>query len=224
MLIRSKTSIKDFYERSISELLPTEERLLAPVSDDFIHICSKINLGKDLSQAIDLGYGYGNYSIALAQIGFLVTAIDFIKPSYFHTRAIKLGLEQRIKIIEADLHSYVPDEVSYDFVVSKDTLHFLSKERVAFLLNKLKKNTRHEGYHYLAIFTDISRISTDGKRVVVDGEADFSTDSLVALLKELYVDWKLQITIMEYKEKNHSDGTNFFSANRLTLIAHKVKV
>lgn len=213
-----QSSVKSFYEKAMKNRISTQENLLAPVTMDFLKVLSNFPNGIGL-RAIDLGYGYGNYSIEMAQKGFQVTAVDYVKRDYFEKRLGDTVLSGKITIIERDLNIFTPEE-RYDVVVSKDVLHFLRKSKVEELINVLVRQTNKRGWHYLVIFTDIRRKSGDGNEILIENEAQLTIEDLLNLINFNYHNWKVDIKVEPYQEKDRSGKEDYFKANKVTLIAN----
>lgn len=214
--------MKLFYDYVLKNQILTEENLTDCITPDFQKILDTYESGIGL-RAIDLGYGYGNYSIALVQKGFRVTAVDFVKPDYFKKRLQSTAVKGKITIIERDLNLFEP-KGKYDVVVSKDVFHFIGKSKVEELISVLIEKTNKKGWHYIVIFTDIWRKSADGNEIVIENEARFTSDYLVDLVKFFYRSWKVDLKIEEYREKDQSGKENsfYFKANRVTIIANNI--
>lgn len=217
-----QSSVKSFYEKSIKNQISTEENLLGSTMTDFQKILS--NCVTDTgSRAIDLGYGYGNYSIALAQKGFNVTAVDYLNPNYFQDRLKDLVISEKITVLESDLNLFIPQD-RYDFVVAKDVFHFLDRRKVTDLLRLLVQQTNRGGWHYIVIFTDIQRKSGDGDEILIESEAKFTTNELVKVMNDIYYGWKTKIEVEEYKERDRSGKSYYFIASRVTICANNIEI
>lgn len=221
-VILNKNLIKYFYEDSIKNRKTNKENLISHVGTDFKKILKKVSAKKNY-KALDLGYGYGNYSIELAKSGFKVTAIDYISKNILKNRIKKLKISNKIRIIEQDLNLFTPKE-KYNFVVAKDILHFLPKQKTKSLLKKLTTLTEKGGWHYLIIFTDIKREFINGEKIKIKNEANLTKNYLFDLINTLYKNWKLRIKVENYKEFSHTDlGRNFnFYAKKVIIIANKI--
>ena len=213
--------MKSFYEGHIKSKAPSNERLFEPVMESFARLLMDAQASKG-KRALDLGYGYGNYSLAMAEQGWSVVAVDFISKEYLQERIKGASLVGNIEILEADLGTFAP-EGTYDLVVAKDVLHFLSSSRVLSLIKELVALTETGGIHYLVIFTDIVRVNDDGQPIILDGEAGFSSDALAEELRTAYAGWDLEIVKEEYKEKSRRNPDKFyFQSNRLTITARNI--
>lgn len=214
MIKRNKDSVQQFYDTILKFRLSNQENLTGKISLDFKKLISNVT-SNNSSKAIDLGYGYGNYSLALAKSGFQVTSIDFISPTYFEKRVKRNNLLGKITVLEADLNSFEPKE-EYDFIISKDVFHFISKNKLAKLLKQLVSKTNKNGYNYFVVFTDIIRKSNTGEIIKIEGEAELKSKIFLRFLEQLYANWEVSINISDYKEGN------YFIAKKITIIALNV--
>jgi cyclopropane fatty-acyl-phospholipid synthase-like methyltransferase len=223
-IIRSQSSIKSFYSNVIKSQTPTEENLFGAISRSFQNLLTNYVNSNGL-RAIDLGYGYGNYSIALAEKGFEVISVDYLNADYFKNRLKELSISEKITVLEEDLNLFsLKPKDRYDFVVSKDVFHFLAQSKVEQLLHDLVRKTNKGGCHYIVIFTDIQRKSKDGNEILIENEAKFSTSYLIKWISSLYSNWKFTIEVEEYKERDRSGKKDsfYFTAKRLTIIANYI--
>lgn len=211
MIKINKSSIQEFYETTIKSKLPNKEKLTNKISKDFEGLIRKVNVN-DSSKGIDLGYGYGNYSLALAKKGFHVICIDFISPNYFKERVKQNRLSEKITVLEVDLNLFEPIE-EYDFVISKDVLHFIPKSKLQRLLSTLVSKTNKFGYHYLVIFANIIRKSKSGEIIRIEGEANLKAEPFLKFLHQLYSNWTISIKVLDYSEGD------YFTAKQITIIA-----
>ncbi|MEK7180048.1 MAG: class I SAM-dependent methyltransferase [Patescibacteria group bacterium] len=220
IIIKKKSFIKTFYENVIKNKLPNTENLFEEVTTEFKEILNAQPVPKE-AKALDLGYGYGNYSLAMARRGFIVDAIDFIPKKYFTNRLQLEEQHKKIKVIREDLFFFEP-KGDFDFVVAKDVLHYLPREKVESLLDRLVKITKSQGQHYISIFVDIKRQSDSGK-IQVENEANLSSVTLLKWCNEIYKNWDVSIMFEIYKEKDRSgvEGKFYFIAKKVTIIAKK---
>ena len=80
----TKESIFSFYNKVIGEKINLEEGLFNLPEENFLSVVSPNTTHS--SNALDLGYGYGNYSIYMAKIGYMVDAVDQISQFFFWNR------------------------------------------------------------------------------------------------------------------------------------------
>ncbi|NTW61783.1 methyltransferase domain-containing protein, partial [Candidatus Saccharibacteria bacterium] len=152
-VILSQSQIRSFYKDTIYNNLPNEEKLDAPIDSRIKDLINQIvELGG--KNAIDLGYGYGNHSMILARKGMNVTAIDYIPAEIFQQKVDTFGLTNKIRIISKDIGQLKVNE-AFNFVIGKDVLHFLSKQKVKSLMTSLVEMSPSYSIHYYEIFADI---------------------------------------------------------------------
>ena len=80
-------NMKKYYNELFMNKKDNTEKIFEDVSNDF-----KKNINQNFEKliqdkyALDLGYGYGNYTIFLAEKGYNVDAIDIVKPYWLKYR------------------------------------------------------------------------------------------------------------------------------------------
>ena len=97
----SKASVRAFYVDAIQRGRNTAENLQAPTSERFNLVLDSIGEGTPRT-ALDLGYGTGNYTIAMARAGYKVIAVDQVPSSVALAapRTAQEDLAQRIDVHE----------------------------------------------------------------------------------------------------------------------------
>jgi 2-polyprenyl-3-methyl-5-hydroxy-6-metoxy-1,4-benzoquinol methylase len=221
-IIRHKSTVYEYYSAVIREGQPTEEGLTEPVCNDFVRLVDSLP-DETPRKALDLGYGYGNYSIALARRGYMVRAVDQIPSALFRDRiGPNLDLSRMIEIEELDLECFDPDS-SYGIVVAKDVLHFLQPNHVERILSTAVRNAEKHSVHYLVVFADIARRALDGTRIWLEGEAGYTSEQIHDLVSRLYAGWDVEVHWMHYEERERAsgDGRCYFQAARATVVAKK---
>lgn len=95
--------------------------------------------------ALDLGCGHGIQSVALAQLGYEVTAVDFSKVLLDELKERSSQLP--IQIVQGDLMDDVHFERSYPLIICMgDTLtHLTSAEEIGSLFKKISRSLTHGG-------------------------------------------------------------------------------
>ena len=220
-VVRQPKEVSEFYESVIRLKKNNQENLFGELSDDFSQLVKDLSRESKMDpKALDLGYGYGNYSIKLAEMNYYVTAIDCISPDIFTRRIEKSPISDNITILEEKIETYIFNN-RFDFIISKDVLHFLSKENVKRTVINCEKHTNTYGMNYFVIFTDIKRITDDNIPIVIENEANFLDGELIRLFKKVYSEWELKFIKEKYQEKNNKTGKVFFEANKITIIAKK---
>jgi 2-polyprenyl-3-methyl-5-hydroxy-6-metoxy-1,4-benzoquinol methylase len=215
-----QSEIKEFYENSIEKRINAKEGLIRLVTPEFKQILAEYSKGI----ALDLGYGYGNYTIALAKKGLEVVAIDYIERKFLKKRINDKKYQNKISILKKDIDYFSPKQ-SFDVIVAKDVLHFLSKYALLSIMKKLSSKTKINGTNYIVLFTDIQRQFLNGERIIIEGEANISKQELVKYVKEIYSGWNVRIISKKYEENTHSglDRRFNFKANKITIIARKIR-
>ncbi len=218
-----KDSIHSFYRKVIKEKIDLDEGLFNPPNSNFISALNSVIKDHPLA-ALDLGYGYGNYTIYSAKLGYNVDAVDQVPKRIFINRLKKnaVNLTKKINTIEEDITNFYLSK-KYDLVICKDVLHFLDKVSINRIIKEIIHYSNKGALHYLTIFTDIKRQNDNGSKVEVEGEANYTTDKFKSLLQELYFSWEKSIVVEPYREKSKIDETkNYFECDKITIIAKKM--
>lgn len=214
----SKASVLAFYADVIRRGQNTAENLQASTSERFNTLLESIRDGTPRT-ALDLGYGAGTYTIALARAGFRVVAVDQIPHDSLLRRIGGAGdWAHRIEPRECLAENFAIDE-DFGVIVAKDVLHYLARRDVESLLTSAVACARGGNYHYLEVFTGITRRSSDGQLLRIDGEAGYSSESFRRAIERIYGGWDLTLLRSEHAEQDSRTGRNCFEATRATVIA-----
>ena len=127
-------------------------------------------------------------------------------------------LAQRIDIRESLVEEYAIDR-DFGIVVAKDVLHYLAEPDVESVLESAVANARSMNYHYLEVFTSITRRSAEGRLRQIEGEAGYSPESFQRLIERVYSGWDVTLLWDEHAEIDSRTGANCFEAVRATVIA-----
>ncbi|MEK7152907.1 MAG: class I SAM-dependent methyltransferase [Patescibacteria group bacterium] len=210
--------IQTFYNNVIGQQVENLEGLQAPVPAAFYTLFHQDSTN-GTRHGLELGYGYGQYSVALAEAGYKVDAIDVIDPSFFRERMAEHPNKDAIQITQLDARSFDPLN-RYDFIVIKDVLHYFNQEEVKSLLGRLIERSTLDSVHYLVIFSGIRR-QKGGVPVHIEGEASFTNDGLTEMMTTLYNSWRVEMVTEPYSEAKDAT-TPYFRANKNTLICRRI--
>ncbi len=218
--IIKRETVRTFYENAIAENISSKEGLAEPTTQEFKNVLKKYSQGN----ALDLGYCFGKYSMEAAKKGLNVWAIDFISPKHLKSKVRNKKYGKNIHIIKKDINSYNISQ-KYSIIIAKDTLHFLPKKKLLQVIKKISENTSPKGSNYLVLFTNIKRNFLDGKKIIIENEAEISRTEFVRFIKKIYKNksWKLAIKTAKHKEEMH-EGLEMpfkFCADKVTVIAEK---
>jgi SAM-dependent methyltransferase len=214
----SKASVHAFYADALRRGRSTAENLQAATSERFNTLLESVGDGTSRT-ALDLGYGAGNYTIALARVGFRVIAVDQIPCDAILRRIGTAGdWAQRVDPRECLAENFAIDQ-DFGVIVAKDVLHYLARRDVESLLANAVAHAHGENYHYLEVFTAITRRSADGQLLRIEGEADYTPDSFRRVIERIYDGWDLTLLWSEHAERDSRTGRNCFEATRATVIA-----
>ncbi|WP_055525264.1 class I SAM-dependent methyltransferase [Streptomyces graminilatus] len=214
----SKASVHAFYVDAIQRGRNTAENLQAPTSERFNLLLDSV--GEETPRtALDLGYGAGNHTVAMARAGYRVVAVDQVPSSVLLRRLDGQGdLAQRIDVRESLVEEYTIDR-EFGIVVAKDVLHYLAEPDVESVLESAVANSRSKNYHYLEVFTSITRRSAEGRLRKIEGEAGYSPESFQRLIERVYHGWDVMLFWNEHAETDSRTGADYFEAVRATVIA-----
>lgn len=214
----SMASVLAFYADAIRHGRNTAENLQAATSERFNTLLESVGDGTPRT-ALDLGYGAGTYTIALARAGFRVIAVDQVPRDSLLRRIGGAGdWAHRIDPRECLAENFTIDE-DFGIIVAKDILHYLARRYVESLLTSAVARARGGNYHYLEVFTGITRKSADGQLLRIEGEASYSPESFRRVIERIYDGWDLTLHWSEHAEQDSRTGRNCFEATRATVIA-----
>ncbi len=224
VVIRNRSSVEEFYRKALREGAGTAERLDAPVADRFAAFVNSVDLRAPRT-ALELGYGRGIYTATLARLGFHVTAVDQVPPGLLRRRlAVSPELAERVEIVQQHIENFCT-KGSFGVVVAKDVLHYIEQQQVHRVLSLCVRHAPAGAAHYLEVFTDIERTDREGRRVLIDGEAAYTTEAFLTALAQIYRGWTMRITRSAHSETNtgYTPGgpmpRKYLHANRITAIA-----
>ncbi|MGC0339142.1 class I SAM-dependent methyltransferase [Streptomyces sp. SLBN-8D4] len=214
----SRASVHAFYADAIRRGRNTAENLQAATSERFNTLLASIGDATPRT-ALDLGYGAGTYTIALARAGFRVVAVDQVPSDSLLQRIDGTSdWADRIEPRECLAEDFAIDQ-DFGVIVAKDVLHYVARRDVESLLTTAVAHARGANYHYLEVFTGISRRSADGQVLCIEGEAGYSPDFFRHVIERIYDGWDLTLLWSEHAEQDSRTGRNCFEAIRATVIA-----
>lgn len=220
MIQHSRSSLYAYYADALESGRNTGENLQAPTSGRFNSFLEMLP-AKVPRTALDLGYGAGAYTIALARAGFKVTAVDQV-PNKLLLRSLKnhSELASRIAAEECLIERY-PVADNFGVVVAKDVLHYLSREDAERVLSHAVHKSVPHSVHYLEVFTGIRRTAANGESIHIEGEAGYTPESFTDTVESIYRDWELTLLWDEHTERDTRSGHSYFEARRATVVAKR---
>jgi tellurite methyltransferase len=90
---------------------------------------------------LDIGCGEGGDSLYLAEKGYKVTAIDISQKAINAIQAEAVKRKITLTTIKTDIELF-PFTKSFDIILARGILHFLSEEAVQQIIKKIKKATK----------------------------------------------------------------------------------
>ncbi|MEI7890860.1 MAG: class I SAM-dependent methyltransferase [bacterium] len=152
-------------------------------------------------KALEIGFGYGDNAIFLAQQGFSVVAVDINKEMVENLKERSMQYAVDLEIIKNDIRNFLIKDNEYTFISALNCLNFLSKEEFFNIMEKIKNGLKNDGVCVIALFTvddemceEVSR-KTNGKFDDDNGKKWFFLKS--GELKELFEN---DFLILFYKE------------------------
>ncbi len=136
---------------------------------------------------LDLGCGNGSNSLFLIEQGYKITAVDISRKYNLELidKAKEKSILNRIKVIEGDIKGFKFDK-KFVAIICMNVLHFINKNEIKDIINKIKINTIKDGVNIISVFTKKGQLKSDKMYF-------FEKDEL----KNYYQDWK----ILFYEEK-----------------------
>lgn len=184
--------MKPFWE---TEYLNKEKSTFGNPSKEVAEVVPLLN--RD-AKILDVGCGDGRHSLYLASLGFKVDAFDI------STNAIE-KIDCLKKQNNLDINTYVCDVLSFDFkykydlIIVHGVLQFIEKEKQPIIIELLKKWTRENGYHIVAVFTDEEPIPEDLKEIMV---GVFKNEEI----KNYYKEWDIKLFESKKFNDEHDNG------------------
>lgn len=105
-------------------------------------------------RALDLGAGWGNNAIYLAQLGFSVTAVDKREMGLdiLSTRAAEAKV--KIELVAQDFRELMINPGEYSLTIAMNSLNFISRDEFQALIVRIKNGLKPGGIFIGSIFTD----------------------------------------------------------------------
>jgi len=218
--------LREYYRLALETHLPSEEGLFDPPSPVFIDAVSRLTQAdhepERLKPALDVGFGNGQYAIALAKMGYSVDCVDIVVADSVKRSIAASGLLQKIRFHELPIEQFSMER-GYSVVVAKDILHFCERDWLESWLESLTLTAPLGALHYLSVFTDIERLDANGRKVRLDGEANFSKLTFSSFVQNCYTEgWRLDMEWRKHEQHSYTTGHRYFSAWRCSLFATKV--
>lgn len=217
---RTHDSLTAFYTEALTAGDNTPENLQSPITPEFADMLATVSLTGAARTAVDLGYGAGAYSIALAKHGFEVSAVDRVPTTLLTTRLPSADWADRIHPVASRIEDH-PISAPLGVLVAKDVLHYVTPTDVCAILDAAVTASVPGSCHYLRVFTDICRVGHSGDRVHIEGELDWSTVEFTTASTWLYRGWSMVHTVDHHIERDRRTGRPHFDATGITLIARK---
>jgi len=175
---------------------------------------SNINPG---SCFLDLGCGFGEDSIFMAEKGFKVTAVDKNpeKIEQLEQTILNKKLQNKIKTINQDIRDFVIEKDKYSLISLYNVLQFLPKKRCLKMIDHVKNSLVKHGIIVISAFTDKDPLfKKENKKT----KTFFTPQEL----KNLFQDFKIIFYKEEFiSEKGHPGCLHPHQHGIVRLIAQK---
>jgi SAM-dependent methyltransferase len=185
----------------------------------FLDLCKKQNLHPlDSKIAIDLGAGNGIQSIALAELGFSVIAIDFNQQLLSELDANKK--EHQILTINSDLRNIIDyrGKNAELIICCGDTItHLDSTSEISKLISDVNTSLAPKGKFILS-FRDYSMELTDTKRFI---PVKSDSDRILTCFLE-YFDRKVRVTDILYEKESNNWQQKISSYEKIRISKNMV--
>src|SRR5262249_38289012 len=149
--VEPQQQVNDYFESSSEywKKIYSDDGLLPTIYKDRLNTTldwiSKLPLRAD-ARILEVGCGSGQLSVALAQNGYTVDAMDSTPAMLRMTRAGAMlrGVEDQIRLHLGDVHALPFEAETFDLVIAIGVLPWLHSERVALL--EMHTVLKHGGY------------------------------------------------------------------------------
>lgn len=121
-----------------------------------------------LGPALDLGAGWGNNAIYLAQLGFAVTAVDKREMALDILSSRAAEAKVKIELVVQDFRELMINPGAYSLIVAMNSLNFISRDEFQALLVRIKNGLQPGGVFIGSIFTDADPMAGQLKNFYFD--------------------------------------------------------
>lgn len=136
----------------------------------------KLNLISPPGEALDLGCGAGEDAVALAEMGFNVTAVDRNTEEISNRKG-----SLPISVITSDIMDFNIENGKYNIIIANNVLSFLdSKDKVYEIIKAISSGLLHGGIMYITIFGPKDAWAKEDKKMTF-----ISYDEATAFLESL---------------------------------------
>lgn len=158
-------------------------------------------------KALDLGAGDGRNSLYLAQLGFLVTAVDVSEVGLDKLKraARERKVEDKIETLEADVRKLSLPRKEFDLIVAETVFDHIPAEEIESLFQRTAGWLRRSGSVYIKVHTVDDPGNNNDKRVASELSSMvkyyFKRNELLSMvLNRLHITW--------YSEQGETDTTH----------------
>jgi hypothetical protein len=121
--------------------------------------------------------------------------------------------------VEETLIEGFPIMTEFGVLVARDVLHYLSQADGESLLAQAVRQSTSANAHYIETFTEISRINSEGTKVHIEGEAQYTQESFARMIERVYGGWDVTLHWNAHMERDTRTQRRYFEATRATVVA-----
>lgn len=183
-------------------------------------------------KVLDLGCGVGRNSIPIAKAikeqNGLVTCVDLLDSAINKLKqySIEHGVNEVIQPVKSDIESFQIKNQEYDFIVAVSSLeHVHSVEAFETVVRRMAEGTKVNGINCIIINTEVEEIDIEAnEKLEALMEINLSTDEMLKILKDIYLDWEAIEIIVKPLEFNISrnEKSVMLKTNAVTFIVKKM--
>ena len=194
------------------------------MSGDFDAIIRRYTANGHGKITLDLGAGEGRYSLKLARLGFKVLAVDLDaeRLKKLQERAKQQGFD--IQTQQSDVRNFDLAKQKYDFIVTVNSLHFLSKSEALSVIERLPEALYAQGKLLLAVHHrggELFEYYQSHGSMVEPGSFVISSDKMISFFTENEIKAALEGMKIDYlKVERFTDQPK--EQHVLYVLAHKV--
>lgn len=168
----------------------------------------KINLK---GRILNLAAGDGRFNEYILKLAENVIAVDINKEDLMKLESnCPQYLKDRLEIKCIDITKRLPfEDNTFDGVFCTGTLHLFDLETINSILEEIERILKHEGKILFDFATDIIRIDKNGKKVILDGEGNYSLKEGVKIFYDKLKHFNIEIEQSKFKEGDLDEESGY---------------
>ena len=166
-------------------------------------IVTKFSQNINPKSVLDLGCGFGRFSLKFAKKGSNVTGIDIKEMKIDH---------DNFNFVKSDIREFEFKD-KYDLIIASYVLHFFRREKAEEIIQKMKKSTEIGGYNILVCMSD------------EDGFYNRKPNNFypsMRYLRNIYSDWEIVESVQDFTALEEHDGLPPHKHNLIILLIKKL--